>query len=119
MLLEYETFFKHVIKAYKHNTSFENFVLNTCKKGEYAKTLNILAISLLLNKTIYFFVESIKDSTNVKHIYSMRSNDCPKILIGCYKEHFFPLLNNENDKAVFIQCIDLDDYNFDKKTLIK
>lgn len=115
MLIENETFFKHVIQAFKHNKSYENVVANTIKKGEYANSLNMLSISLLLGKTIYCFVESINKSNNVKHIYSLRTNDYPIVLLGCYNEHFFPLLTRENEKIYFKTCIDLNEYNFNDR----
>jgi hypothetical protein len=114
ILFEYEFFFKHVIHAFDREVTFEKFILNTCRKNEFGEILNILSISILLNKTVFNFIESKKKDENVKWIFSLRSNDFQRVLIGCFNSHFFPILTNKNE-IVLKKCIDINDFNFEDR----
>lgn len=114
MLIQNETLFNQLIYCFKHESNFEKFLSQSCKKNEYATNLNIVSTSLLLNKTIYSFVVSKELNTNVKHIYSIRKNNYQKVLIGLVNEHFFPILI-KNSNINFKKCIDLNDYNFEDR----
>ena len=116
IILENETFFNHLIYCFKFELEYEKFIKKTCKKKEYGSTLNLVAISLLLDKTINCFVESKRTNTSVYHVYSIRKNKSEKIILGCINEHFFPILIKSNNLTLDNkECIVLAEYDFEER----
>ena len=53
--LEYETFYRYFILRKGYDFSFEDFILQTVRLGEWGNSLNILTLSLLTSRPIFCF----------------------------------------------------------------
>ena len=97
ILFEYEIFFKRLMICNKYTYSLENFILKTCRNREWGTELNILSISILLNRKIISYSESKHSFSNVNNrlIYNMEEYSTRPILIGLSSLHFFPIVVND------------------------
>ena len=99
ILFEYEEFFQNFSKNQNYDNTLNQFITFSCRKNEFSTERNVLAISLLLDRTIYSYNETLKLNQPCRFKYCLsRSSTYEPILIGYYKIHFFPILLGENIK---------------------
>ena len=107
ILNEYIFFFKKL----QLDTSFEIFMETTSKENRFAKSWNILACSILLNKPIAMIsIDEIK-RTPYNQIYNLSTND-KYLLYLVHSEkgkHFSPILL-KNEKNIKLPNITIDFY---------
>lgn len=94
IILDYESFFKNILKEYCYNFNYETLLRNLCRKDEWASEIIFIATSILLNRPILSFTCDEKSKKPFVINYSFEHNDVSPILIGYYKHHFVPLLRD-------------------------
>ena len=105
MIIENKDFFQHVLKTLKYEINFERLIKNSCKEKEWGNELNILSISLLINRKICLYnvstptdIERFAGNSisayNNRIIFSI-DNDLEQVLMGQDGPHFFPILKDK------------------------
>jgi hypothetical protein len=105
MLLKNEEYFRKGCESW--DITFEKFVLDSCKWGEYGKDLNVISIEIFLNRNILCYNQSKNPLTPVLYNFSQRTNKNP-ILLGLVTEHFFPVLSKFDSFKPFKKHTDVD-----------
>lgn len=102
IIIEYESFFKDIIKQNGYDFEYTTLIKNICRKNEWADEVTFIATSIMLNRTILSFT---CDENTKKHLllnFSFEDNNAKPILIGYFKQHFVPiLLETKKDEKVF------------------
>ena len=109
MLLKNEEYFRKGCESW--DISFEQFVVDSCKWGEYGKDLNVISIEIFLNRNILCYNQSKNPLTPVLYNFSQRINKNP-ILLGLVREHFFPILSKFDSFKPFKKHNDVDVCSF-------
>ena len=97
ILFEYEIFFKYLMIRFLYSYTFKKFILNTCKTRQWGNELNILSISILLNRTVISYSEAANAYSNINNrlIFNLKEYITEPILIGISNLHFFPIVIND------------------------
>ena len=97
ILFEYEIFFKYLMIRFLYSYTFKKFILNTCKTRQWGNELNILSISILLNRKVTSYSEAANAYSNINNrlIFNLKEYITEPILIGISNLHFFPIVIND------------------------
>lgn len=97
VVLRFEDVFREVIlkaEGYNSDLNYEKFVSKTIKLGKWGDEYVLLALSVLLNRSVYCY--SIDPSTyianSIKYTASLEQNKNYPLAIALYGNHFIPLL---------------------------
>lgn len=95
-------FFQKILKKYHYELEFKTFLENTCKINEWANELNIVSLSILLNRTIFCYNPTKDKTINVRVKFCVNESSDKPILIGLCNNHFFPILDlNDNYESFY------------------
>lgn len=120
IIFEYKQYFNYLLNSFGYEISVEEFIQNSFRKNEWGNDLNILSISILLNKTIFCYSPSKNLNLNFKYIYSLENNKEKPLFIGLCDNHFFPILIKKDFSLLLkVHSIEIDYLNEKKKIEIK
>jgi len=108
-MIEYQAYFEILLKKNKYEYGFEEFIKATMVKDAWACEINIVSVTILLNRQIWVFNESKNEQSNVITKFVIEINDEQPITIGLTSNHFFPILFQTNHMPISKKSLD---YNF-------
>lgn len=97
ILTEYSSYFIHLLKYLGYNKDLATFIENTCRENEWGNDLNIISISILLNKKIFCYNETNNKETNVRVKFCINENEFNPLNIGLCHSHFFPIISTNKN----------------------
>ncbi|CAF0972658.1 unnamed protein product [Brachionus calyciflorus] len=97
VLIEYRHFFEEIIQKKCYKYTFEELFKKTCQKNEWANELNILATSIFLKRPIICYCLNVEKQIPYSLKYQPEKLNSNPILIGFIKNHFVPLLKQDQN----------------------
>ena len=101
--IQYRELFDALLSRYYENT-FSFFKLDTIRKDSWGNNFNILAISLLFDRTIVSFSYNSRLKTPYRYKFELKPHFKRPMTIGFYDSHFAAIL--PKDQKVEIPCTD-------------
>lgn len=116
VLIENEELIKKVIRKNRLEFDFKKLVEKTAKENAWGNEINILCISIMLNRKI--FVTNGFNVPNITNriVYFINDNNREPLEIGFYHSHFFPILKKVIFGKETLECKDFFFYKIDVKT---
>jgi hypothetical protein len=95
ILLKNHELFETYIRRTSYDKTYEEVILDSCIRNEYANIINIFSTSILLNRTIYCYCVN---EQNIPYGYKYKPNEAQNkpIFLAFYVNHFWSLVSIKN-----------------------
>ena len=124
ILLQYRDLFELILTSNMETETFESFVLRTLAKNAWGTNNNILAISLLFERTLFTFSYNSTVQRPYRYKYELEASFKQPITIGFYRSHFAAILPKSPNTDLpctdtFFDYKNIDFFNHFKQNFVK